>query len=179
MPLPVTHALVPLAGAMAISRRPFNWRLILVAGAAAMAPDVDGLTHHFLGVGASSIYGHRGLAHSLFIAVAAGATLASFHRFMQIAYWRAALVIAAAVASHGLLDMMTDGGRGVAFWWPMSSARYFFGPIHSIAVSRHHFLAVGLLRLASEIRQVVVPMMLCAVLVRFAARDRLRRLAAD
>ena len=170
MPLPLTHALVPLAGAIAISRRPYPWRLIVVAGAAAMAPDLDGLAHHFLGVEAGSIYGHRGLSHSFVVAVAVGAFLASFHRMMRVEYLRAVVVIGAAVASHGLLDMMTDGGRAVAYLWPMSSARYFadWRPIHNVAIHRHNYLAAGIIRLLSEIRQVIVPMMLAALLVRFA-----------
>jgi inner membrane protein len=28
-------------------------------------------------------------------------------------------------ASHGLLDAMTDGGRGVALFWPFTARRYF------------------------------------------------------
>jgi hypothetical protein len=29
-------------------------------------------------------------------------------------------------ASHGMLDAMTDGGLGVAFFAPFDNARYFF-----------------------------------------------------
>ena len=134
-----------------------------------MAPDLDSLTHHFFGVDANSIYGHRGLSHSFVVAVAVGAFVASFRRMMRAEYLRAVVVIGAAVASHGLLDMMTDGGRAVAYWWPMSSARYFadWRPFHNVAIHRHNYLGVGIIRLLSEIRQVVVPMMLAAILVRF------------
>ena len=138
-----------------------------------MAPNLDGLTHHFFGVGVNSIYGHRGLSHSFVIAVAVGPFVACFHRMMRVEYVRAFVVIGAAVASHGLLDMMTDGGTAVAYWWPMSSARYFadWRPIHNVAIHRHNYLGVGIIRLLSEIRQVVVPMMLAAILVRFARQD--------
>jgi len=27
---------------------------------------------------------------------------------------------------HGLLDMITNGGKGVAFLWPFTSERFFF-----------------------------------------------------
>ena len=30
--------------------------------------------------------------------------------------------------SHPILDAFTDGGLGVALWWPMSDERVFFSP---------------------------------------------------
>lgn len=172
MPLPLTHALVPLAGAIAISGRPVPWRLILVAGAAAIIPDIDSLSHHFLGVADNSIYSHRGIAHSLFTALAVGALAAAFHRSLQVRYLTAAVVISAAMASHGLLDMMTDGGRPVAYLWPLSSARLFadWRPLHGVEVDRSHFISWSMLRLASEFRQVIAPMMLAAIAFRAARR---------
>ena len=46
-----------------------------------------------------------------------------------------ALLVAATMASHGLLDMLTDGGHGVALAWPLSDERWF-APIRPIAVSQ-------------------------------------------
>lgn len=40
----------------------------------------------------------------------------------------------ASIASHGLLDAMTTGGLGVAFWSPFSNERYFL-PCRVIRVS--------------------------------------------
>jgi inner membrane protein len=37
-------------------------------------------------------------------------------------------------ASHGLLDALTDGGLGVAFFSPFEQTRYFF-PVRPVAVS--------------------------------------------
>jgi inner membrane protein len=168
MPLSLTHALVPIAGAIAFSPRPVPWRLILVAAGAAIAPDIDSLAHRLLGVADSSIYSHRGMAHSLFLALAVGALIAVFHRSLRVRYLTAAIVIAAAGASHGLLDMMTDSGRPVAYLWPLSSTRLFadWRPIHSIGLQRNHFVALSIIRLASELRQVIAPMILAAVAIR-------------
>jgi inner membrane protein len=44
------------------------------------------------------------------------------------------LFLALCGLSHGLLDALTDGGLGVAFFSPFSNARYFF-PWHPISVS--------------------------------------------
>ena len=38
---------------------------------------------------------------------------------------RAILWSVAVVATHGLLDAMTDGGLGVALFWPFTHERYF------------------------------------------------------
>jgi len=133
-----------------------------------MAPDIDSLPHPLLGVASTSIYSHRGMGHSLFMALAVGALAASFHRSLKVRYLTAAVVIAGAAASHGLLDMMTDGGRPVAYLWPLSSARLFadWRPIHAIPLHRNHFLALSMIRLASELRQLIAPMILAAVAIR-------------
>ena len=49
---------------------------------------------------------------------------------------RAAAVVSlfAALLSHSLLDMLTNGGLGIAILWPISGARHFF-PWRPIPVS--------------------------------------------
>jgi len=44
------------------------------------------------------------------------------------------MVAGLVVASHGLLDTLTDGGRGIALLWPWSNAR-FFAPWRPIPVA--------------------------------------------
>jgi inner membrane protein len=64
-----------------------------------------------------------------------------------------------ATVSHGLLDAITDGGRGVAFFAPFSSARYFF-PFRPIRVwwqTDGSLLERALVVLASELRWVWIP----------------------
>ena len=179
MPLPSTHALVPIAAAIAISPRPVPWRLITVAVVAAMLPDLDGLSHHLFGVSNSSIFSHRGMAHSLLVALTVGAMAAAFHRSLGVRYVTAAVVIALAMASHGLLDMMTDSGKPVAYLWPLTPTRLFeiWRPIHSMDVHRRHFFEVSGARLWSELRQVIVPLMLAAIAFRMA-RLRLAKASA-
>jgi inner membrane protein len=38
---------------------------------------------------------------------------------------RAGAIATLVVASHGLLDALTDGGLGVAVFWPFSNERFF------------------------------------------------------
>jgi inner membrane protein len=163
-----THALLPVAVAVAFAQRPVPWRLILVAAAASAAPDVDGLFKHFLGVMPGSIYSHRGATHSLFVALAGGLLAAAAHKWLRVRPLVAGVLVALAIASHGLLDMMTSSGDPVAYLWPVSSVRVFadWRPISSGTVSIHHFLPDILPRLAADLRQLIFPMFAIALAVR-------------
>jgi inner membrane protein len=170
MPMTTTHALLPIAVAVAVARRPVPWRLVIVAAIAAAAPDVDGLFKRLLGIPPHSIYSHRGVTHSLIVAIAAGLLAAACHRWLRVRALTAGLIVGAAMASHGVFDMMTDGGQGVAYWWPFSSARWFadWRWIHSTPVHRAHFLKTVQLRLLLELWQLIVPMFALALAVRGA-----------
>ena len=80
-----------------------------------------------------------------------------------------------ATASHGLLDALTDGGLGVAFFAPFSDERYFF-PWRPIAVSpisvRRFFTGRGLDVLASELVVVWMPATVMAVVGWLIRRQR-------
>ena len=73
---------------------------------------------------------------------------------------RAALLLFLATASHGLLDAMTPGGLGTAFFSPWDLKRYFFN-LRPIRVSpidiKAFFGGRGLQVLASEARWVGLP----------------------
>jgi len=111
-------------------------RAVLVALGAALAvvPDLDvvGLA---VGWGLDHPLGHRGVSHSLLAAagLAALVTLAVPVRAGE-RRWRIWLVLALAMASHGLLDALTNGGRGVAFFAPFVETRWHF-PVRPIEVS--------------------------------------------
>lgn len=172
MPLPTTHAFVPLAGAIAFGTRPLSWRLILIASIAAAAPDLDSLTNPVWaprwGLSTFSIYAHRGAAHSLFVALAAGLVAAMFHKYLGLGRLTAALGVGAAMASHGILDMMTDAGRPIAYLWPLSPVRFFvdWRPLHSSEVAWPHFCSELITRQEIELWQVVIPMFAFALAIR-------------
>lgn len=180
MPMTTTHALLPVAAALAFVRRPVPWTLVIVAAVAAAAPDVDGLFRHIWYVPKSSIYSHRGAAHSLFVALAAGFAAALFHKRLGVRPLTAGVVITAAMASHGLLDMLTDAGRPVAYLWPVSSVRLFadWRPIHSSPVHMAHLVSEGFVRLLSDLWQLIIPMFAAAIAIR-AARSALFAKASE
>jgi inner membrane protein len=73
-----------------------------------------------------------------------------------------------ATASHGVLDAMTNGGLGVAFFSPFDNRRYFlpWRPVRvsPIAVTRF-FTPRGLAILQSELLWIWLPAILLASLV--------------
>ncbi|HEX7638836.1 MAG TPA: metal-dependent hydrolase, partial [Burkholderiaceae bacterium] len=159
MPTILTHTAVPLALGLGLGSRLVPPRLLLAGVLAAMAPDLDGLGFD-LGIPYASTYGHRGLLHSLafagLLALAASTAAGGLRTTRRGAF---AFVLASA-ASHGLLDMMTTGGMGVAWFWPWSDARHFL-PWRFIRVSPlslHRLLGpVGRAVLRCELRTVWLP----------------------
>lgn len=74
--------------------------------------------------------------------------------------------------SHGLTDMLTDGGKGIALMWPLSGERLFapFRPIEVSPILLRGFENGKLpLVLASELVWLIAPAILLALLVRSLA----------
>ncbi|MEZ4452993.1 MAG: metal-dependent hydrolase [Nannocystaceae bacterium] len=94
--------------------------------ALSLLPDLDVIAFRF-GIPYEAPFGHRGASHSLAAALGIGGLVGLWRP--RIGLW-AALV----VASHGLLDTLTTGGRGVALLWPLVDDRYF-APWRPIPVS--------------------------------------------
>lgn len=168
MPLSTTHALVPIAAAVAFGKRPLPWKLLAAAAAAAAVPDIDTVAHRLFHIAFVSVYSHRGFTHSLFFAVAVGFLASLFHRRLAVSPLGAGVVVGASMASHGLLDMMTTPGLGVAYLWPLSSQRLSadWRPIQASQVQLAHIGTELLPRLWSELWQLIVPMFAIALAIR-------------
>jgi inner membrane protein len=80
-----------------------------------------------------------------------------------------------AMLSHGILDAMTDGGLGVAFFSPIDQNRYFLPirPIHVASMSLRDLLGPhGLDVLTSECVWVWIPCAVVTPLVWWFGRTR-------
>jgi inner membrane protein len=95
-----------------------------VWGALSMLPDLDVVAFHF-GIPYGAPFGHRGATHSFAFAALTGALAWPVARVARLPVRRTVLLVAALVASHPLLDCLTDGGLGCALLWPFSNARFF------------------------------------------------------
>ncbi|MEC5161268.1 MULTISPECIES: metal-dependent hydrolase [unclassified Janthinobacterium] len=179
MPTILTHAVVPLALAVGLGNR-ISRRLLIAGIVAAILPDLDVVAFR-LHIAYADAFGHRGASHSLLFALAVG-LLALFFSSQLRSSPRGAFVFAGvAAASHGLLDMLTNGGLGVALYWPWSVER-FFAPWQVIEVSplalSRVFGARGLVVLQSELLWVWLPAAILAGAL-LAARKLGARFAAE
>jgi inner membrane protein len=95
-----------------------------VWGALALAPDLDVFAFR-LGIPYEAPFGHRGATHSFAFAALMGQLASAVARLGRLPPRRTALLVAVVVASHPLLDCLTDGGLGCALLWPFSEARFF------------------------------------------------------
>ena len=143
MPTVLTHAVVPLAIVVGLGRKRIPPRLMIAGIVAAMLPDLDVVGLRF-GVAYAHAFGHRGATHSVLAALCLGLIGALAAPWFRASRRCAALFLFAATLSHPLLDMLTNGGLGIALGWPFSSTRYFF-PTRPIIVS-----PLGLHRLLSQ-----------------------------
>ncbi len=148
---------------------------LVVAGFCAFVPDLDVLSFRF-GIPYESEWGHRGWTHSLLFALVVGSLIGMIAQW-GVRRWSMSPTVAkaddtklviwcmASMLTHPFLDMLTNGGRGVALWWPFSANRLFF-PWHPIQVSplsiHDFFTPWGLEVLASEVLWIGLP---CVALV--------------
>lgn len=162
MPTILSHPAIPLAIAVAASTKVIPPRLLIAGIIASIVPDADVLSLKF-GIAHEHDLGHRGFTHSLLFAISLGLLAAWAARALHTSRLTAFVFITLAAASHGLLDMLTNGGSGIALFWPLSSERYFF-PWSVIEVSplgiRPFFTPRGAVVFASELVWVWAP---CAV----------------
>jgi membrane-bound metal-dependent hydrolase YbcI (DUF457 family) len=105
-----------------------SWQRVAAIGAmAAMAPDLDGVPGLLVGFGGSGLMAHRGLTHSVCVAVAGAACLSVVTwRRTGMSHARLFIYLAVAMVSHGVLDTFSNfgSGIGVALLSPLSPRRF-------------------------------------------------------
>jgi inner membrane protein len=171
-----SHAIVALTVGKVVSQRVMNWRLLLLGIFCSVFPDIDSIGF-YRGVPYGSLWGHRGLTHSLFFALLLSALISvavGWKKSVGIKLG-AFLFLFICTASHGALDAMTNGGLGVAFFSPFNTTRYF-SPFRPIAVSpigvRGFFQGHGLDILVNEFKWVWVPSMFLFLVFTLFQRGR-------
>jgi inner membrane protein len=131
MPTIMSHAVVPLAIAMAAGRCRIARPVAAVGMLLSVLPDADVISFK-LGIAYADQFGHRGASHSFVAAMLF--TLAAMAVLPAARTWVCGAFLFVSGASHGLLDTLTNGGLGAALLWPISDAR-FHGAITPIKVS--------------------------------------------
>lgn len=164
MPSLFGHVLVPLSLRVGLGARYMNTRLTVFCAASAVLPDLDTIGYA-LGVPYGSVWGHRGVSHSLAFALAWALTSVLAARRLGTTRWATFLTVWISTSSHTLLDMLTNGGKGVALWWPWSAERWFlpFRPIRVSPIGAGFFSERGLVVMGSELCWVGLPSLAVAL----------------
>ena len=177
MASPLSHAVAALSIGAFFYRPGAPRRLWAIGAICSVVPDFDVIGFRF-GIRYGDFWGHRGFTHSLvFAALLAGvvmilafrSALPTQSRFTLWAYFFLA------TASHGLLDAMTDGGLGVAFFAPFENRRYFlpWRPIHVSPIGIGRFFSErGVAVFQSELLWIWLPAAVLAVSAWILRRPR-------
>ena len=184
MPSAPTHVVATSAIAAFFHRPRVPWHLWFFGALLAVAPDLDVIMFRF-GVKYADLLGHRGLTHSLLAAAVVSFVLVLlFYRdgTGPLSWNQVWLFLFLCMASHGVLDALTKGGLGVAFFAPFSAKRYFF-PERPLAVSpldiKAFLTSRGLAILINEMKWVWAPSIgLAAVVLTFRAWRRPKRVTS-
>jgi inner membrane protein len=169
-----SHAIVAVAMGRAFRNKELGWRELGLGAFCSVLPDLDVIGFP-LGIQYGDLWGHRGMTHSvLFAALLAGILVTLWYRGKPaIAMAGFYLYFFFCTASHGVLDALTNGGLGVAFFSPFDTTRYFF-PIRPVLVSpigiTEFFSTYGIRILASEAIWIWLPSLAAVVVLRTAQR---------
>jgi len=159
------HALVAVTVGKTFSGKFTGTKFFLLGVFCSVVPDVDVVMHKW--VEYDSFFGHRGFFHSFFFcAILAIFITGTFYRkedTFSKAGWVYIIYFFLCAVSHGLLDMLTNGGLGVAIFSPFYNERFFFGwnPIRVSPMSISHFFSDRAYAiLSSELKWIGIP---CAI----------------
>jgi inner membrane protein len=166
------HALVAItAGKSFLKESPSKF--ILWGSICSVFPDLDVFMFNF--VPYEHFLGHRGFFHSLVfcLILALSVDFIFFRREISPARSIRILYFFLCGASHGLLDMMTTGGLGIAIFAPFDNTRYFlpWRPIKVSPIGIAHFLSEkGLRVIRSEFVWIAIPCAICYVISIFVKK---------
>jgi inner membrane protein len=150
------HGIVAYTLSKVLDRKNAKW-LIILAVISSILPDIDVITFH-LGIPYEDPLGHRGFTHSIVFAIIWALFLMFTLGKQNKRLWFT--VIFLSTMSHGLLDAITTGGRGVGFLIPFNNDRFFFS-VRKIVVSpieiSSFFSEWGLQVILSEIKYILLP----------------------
>ena len=159
MPTIFSHAIFASSIGSAFRVAHEQTRFWILTAICAMLPDEDAVSFAF-GVRYESMFGHRGITHSILFAVIVGISVSVlFYSHSDLPKWKLALYFALVTATHPFLDMFTNGGLGVALLAPFSDERFIFPwrPIEVSPIGMSFFSDRGFGVIASEMIWIWIP----------------------
>jgi inner membrane protein len=142
MPSIMSHPAIALATKMIGGPERVSNRLLVAAIIASILPDVDAIGFR-LGIPYGNTWGHRGFSHSIVFALVIGLMGVLLAARLRSGKMTAFVVLFICAISHDLLDAMTSGGLGIAFFSPFSNKRFFLPwcPIQVAPLSVKRFIS--------------------------------------
>lgn len=138
MPTIFTHGFAAYTISKVIADKTSTFKILIAVVICAMLPDADVIGFKF-GIAYDSMFGHRGFTHSIFFALLLALIVKSiFFKAENISSKNGMLIfllLFLSIVSHPLLDMLTNGGLGVALFSPYSNHRFFFHGFRPVQVS--------------------------------------------
>ncbi len=166
------HALTSIAIGNGFSNTQKNFKFWFLGVFCAFLPDADVISFK-LGIAYNSFWGHRGFTHSFVFAILLGLIITFIFYRKNTSKIKYFLFFTLCAASHSLLDAMTDGGLGVAFFAPFDNSRYFFPwrPIQVSPIGIANFLGErGLRVIKSELLYIGLPSFVFILIVKIKNR---------
>jgi inner membrane protein len=179
MPSIFTHTAVALSCGSVFKSGKMPLKFWILSIICAILPDADVIGYHYFYIASNDFFGHRGFFHSPFFAAMIGiATVSLFYRNekpFSTGWWIFVLYFFVLAASHGILDALTNGGRGIALLSPVTNHRYFFPwtPIEVSPLAINRFLGPrGLEVLKSEMLWIWLPLVFSVFFYKIASNLR-------
>ena len=171
MPTIFSHAVFATVTGKAFLKKPVSGWFWFLTAVCAMIPDADVLAYSF-GAARGGMFSHRGFTHSIVFAILFGSFAAFIARRLlkaPFSFARLAVFFSLATLSHLLLDMLTNGGAGVALFAPFNGARFAFPwrPIEVSPIGLRFFSDRGWAVILSEILWVWLPALVILILAKF------------
>lgn len=164
MPTILTHPAVALPFLGRVPRR-----VLFLGILGSILPDADVAAFVF-GIPYEHTFGHRGFTHSIVFAL----LFSSLATLLVRGRWKTFAFLFLCTMSHGVLDALTNGGLGIAFFSPFSNERYFFPwtPIRVSPLGAGFFSERGMATLGSELLWVWAPSVSVTLIAHIALRAR-------
>lgn len=163
-----SHPAFPVAVYLSRASKKISKPLLIYGSVLTLLPDADVLAFKF-GIPYESQWGHRGFTHSIVFALAIGLVSIPWSRKLESSRRMVFLIAFLSTLSHAVFDALTNGGLGVAIFWPFDHSRYFFPfrPVQVSPIGVMGFLSWrGLLVVLSEILWIWLPCLILSLSLR-------------
>jgi inner membrane protein len=161
----ITHSIAAVLFGKVLTNKLLSKKFWLFVAIFSILPDADVISFKF-GIPYESFWGHRGFTHSFLFAFIVGAIGSMFYlksiNTLNRKFWYWTFFFFLVTSTHTVLDAMTDGGLGVAFFSPFENSRHFFSfrplEVSPLGVKRF-FSARGVSILINEFSYIVLPLL--------------------